>query len=173
MPMSKRADTLRIDYCTEDPRWKLKALKPKTYKAVQATLQYTGYYNFFDKCSLTILLAGDAKLQELNKDFRKKNQPTNVLSFPAYSLKEGNFNPMLEGGNKTPYIGDVAVSYDCVYIESNEQVKEFMNHYLHLIIHSVLHLLGYDHIKLGQAKKMENLEIKILSHLGISNPYEV
>jgi probable rRNA maturation factor len=96
-----------------------------------------------------------------------------VLSFPGYSLHEGNFSPILESRDKFPYIGDVAVSYDCVYIESGGRAKDFMNHYLHLIIHSVLHLLGYDHIKPKQAKKMENIEIKVLSHLGISNPYEI
>ncbi len=141
MPTSKATDVLQIDYVTEDPRWKIKGLKPKTRKAVQATLQQLGYFQSLRQCSLTILLTGDNKLKELNKGFRNKNQPTNVLSFPGYSLQEGNFSPILESGEKFPYIGDVAVSYDCVYIESGGQAKDFMNHYLHLIIHSVLHLL--------------------------------
>ena len=173
MPTSKAPEVLRIEYIIEDPRWKIRGLKSKTRKAVQATLQQLGYFKSLGRCTLTILLACDDKLKELNKDFRKKNQPTNVLSFPGYSLSEGNFSPILESGDKFPYIGDIAVSYDCVYIESEGQAKDFMNHYLHLIIHSVLHLLGYDHIKPKQAKKMESLEIVVLSQLGISNPYEI
>lgn len=173
MPMSKTIDVLNIDYLIEDPRWKLRALKPRTREAVQAVLQHLGYYKSLHKCALTVLLTGNDKLQQLNQDFRKQKQPTNVLSFPSYTLHKGNFTPILESKDKFPYIGDVAVSYDCVYIESKDQAKDFMNHYLHLIIHSVLHLLGYDHIKPTQAKEMENIEIKILAHLGINNPYEI
>ena len=106
-----------------------------------------------------MLLSSDAKLKELNRAFRNKNQPTNVLAFPAATNDEN-------------YVGDVAIALGVVEREAEEQRKAFSQHAIHLAVHGVLHLLGYDHESTADAKGMERLETKILSSLGIPDPYE-
>jgi probable rRNA maturation factor len=105
----------------------------------------------------TILLTDDVKLKSLNCNFRGKDKPTNVLSFPA------------EGADA--YLGDVAVAYGVTSREAKEAGKPFAAHATHLVIHGVLHLLGYDHENAREARVMEPLEIAILAELGIADPY--
>jgi len=107
---------------------------------------------------LTVLLAGDDRLRELNLRFRGKDYPTNVLSFPA-----------LETGSD--YLGDVALALGVAAHEAQTAGKQLADHALHLTVHGVLHLLGYDHRKPGEARTMERLEIAILHELGVANPY--
>jgi len=107
---------------------------------------------------LTILLAGDERLRELNLRFRRKNHPTNVLSFPASVNDDG-------------YLGDVALALGVAAREARTAGRQFADHVLHLTVHGVLHLLGYDHDKPREAQTMERLEIAILHELGIANPY--
>jgi len=106
--------------------------------------------------ALTILLSNDKKLHALNVTFRGKDKPTNVLSFPV---------------QQDEYLGDVAVAYGVTSREAREQKKPFADHATHLVVHGVLHLLGYDHETARAAKVMEPLETRILSELGIADPY--
>lgn len=105
---------------------------------------------------VSLLLCGDNEIKILNKQFRKKDKPTNTLSFP---------------GDGEEYLGDIAISYETTDNEAVEQGKLFKNHFTHLYIHSLLHLLGYDHVSESEAKIMEDIEIKILKKLKINNPY--
>lgn len=109
--------------------------------------------------AVSLLLAGDARLQELNRDWRGKDKPTNVLSFPAPDL------PM-------SHLGDVAMSFDTCAREAKEQGKELRAHVFHLFVHGVLHLLGYDHETGPQADEMEGLESRILLGLGQADPWD-
>lgn len=106
--------------------------------------------------ALTVLLSSDSKLHILNTTFRGKDKPTNVLSFP---------------GRDADYLGDVAVAYGVTAKEAREQKKPFADHATHLVVHGVLHLLGYDHETTRAAKIMEPLEARILEELGIGDPY--
>lgn len=106
---------------------------------------------------LSIVLADDKTLQELNKTYRQKDKPTNVLSFP--SEEEGE-------------LGDIILAYETIMKESAENDVSLLHHTLHLIIHGFLHLLGYDHQEETEAEHMEQMEILILKHLNVSNPYE-
>ena len=119
---------------------------------------------------ISLLLANNSRLQQLNLDFRQSDKPTNVLSFPycpvdITSLKE------LFSCNKAAYLGDIAISYETIAEEAAEQDKSFKNHFTHMVAHGLLHLLGYDHIKEQDRAVMESIEIEILSNLNISNPY--
>ena len=107
------------------------------------------------KGGFTILLAGDRKLRALNGDFRGKDKPTNVLSFPAADA----------------YAGDIAIAYGVTRREAKDAGKDFADHASHLVVHGVLHLAGYDHERPKDAKLMEPLEVKILKRLGIADPY--
>lgn len=107
--------------------------------------------------NLTLLLTTDARLKELNHLFCGKGAPTNVLSFP--SSPEPN------------YLGDVAIAYGVTSREAKASGKKFADHAVHLTIHGVLHLLGYDHENARDAAVMEPLETRILASLGIADPY--
>lgn len=120
---------------------------------------------------ITILFTTDEELQQLNKQFCQKDYPTNVLSFPTYSREELQFSSFQRDFLELT-LGDMALAYGVVERESVEQGKSFEDHMTHLIIHGVLHLLGYDHMVEEEREKMESLEIKILHTLVISNPYE-
>ena len=109
---------------------------------------------------ISISFSGDTKVMELNNYFRKKKSTTNVLSFPSnYKL------------NNTLFLGDIIFSNETILNEAKRNKISVQNHLIHLFIHAVLHLLGYDHETEKEAKKMENLEIQILSNLQIDNPY--
>ena len=114
---------------------------------------------------LSFVLGDDALLQQLNRDFRGKNKPTNVLSFPALCPgDEGLGSPVLP-------LGDVAIAYETMASEAREQGKTLSAHLSHLVVHGVLHLLGYDHISKAQANDMETLETAVLARFGLSDPY--
>ena len=115
-----------------------------------------------DRGELTIRLVESPESQALNRQFRNVDKSTNVLSFPA--------DWTLEGGD--PYFGDIAICTDVVHRESGEQGKSFQAHLAHMVIHGVLHLLGYDHEQDGDAEIMEAREVEALSRLGFNHPYE-
>jgi len=125
---------------------------------------------------VSILLTHDRQIQDLNKNYRHKNKPTNVLSFPLLDSKKinnGNFKKLNLGDYSEEYLalGDIVIAYQTVLRESLEQNKSFEDHLTHLIVHSLLHLIGYDHIQAKPAKIMEDLEVKILTDMQIKNPY--
>lgn len=110
---------------------------------------------------ITIRIVGVREITKLNKQYRKKNKPTNILSFNFYS-------PL---NIKTNLLGDLVICAPIVKLEAKAQHKTIVSHFAHLTVHGVLHLLGYDHETLQEANKMEKLEIKILKKLKIENPY--
>lgn len=116
-----------------------------------------------------LLLTTDLKIQRLNKDFRDQNKSTNVLSFPADA---DDFSDLFTKDQLPPYLGDIAMAYETLKREADTQNKTMKAHFIHLLIHSILHLLGYDHLDDKQANEMENLEIKLLSMINIENPYQ-
>ena len=113
------------------------------------------------KNSVSLSFAGDKKIIELNTFYRKINLPTNVLSFPCPINRD-----------KRIFLGDIIFSAETIFKEAKNDKKSFNDHLIHLFIHGVLHLLGYDHQTEEKAQIMENLEINILETLKISNPYE-
>ncbi len=110
---------------------------------------------------LTVRLVGLEESRELNARYRQKNSATNVLSFPA-DVPEGIDLPLL---------GDVVICAPLVVQEAGEQGKPTLDHWAHLTLHGILHLLGYDHQSDAEAREMEALEIRLLESLGIGNPY--
>jgi probable rRNA maturation factor len=111
---------------------------------------------------LTIRLVNLDESQQLNKQYRHKDKPTNVLSFPFE----------VPTGIELNLLGDLVICAQVVEQEAKAQNKASFDHWTHMIIHGCLHLLGYDHINDTDANEMEALEVKILARLSISNPYE-
>ncbi|MBT5286619.1 MAG: rRNA maturation RNase YbeY [Candidatus Thioglobus sp.] len=114
------------------------------------------------KSELLIRIVGKVEIQNLNKTYRDKDQPTNVLSFPSDLPIE--IDEMI--------LGDIVICTSVVANEAKLQNKTFEHHLIHMAIHGTLHLLGYDHVEPMDAQKMESLEIKILEKMQINNPYE-
>lgn len=110
---------------------------------------------------VSLLLGDDAALAALNRQFRGKDGPTNVLSFPP---AEGD-----AGG--AGFLGDIALAAETVAMEAEFQGKRFDDHAAHMIVHGFLHLLGYDHMEPAGAESMEGRERMILASLGIADPY--
>jgi probable rRNA maturation factor len=116
-------------------------------------------------CELSLVFADDATVKALNAEWRGKDKPTNVLSFPALPVKLGDRLP--------PLLGDVILAFETVARESLEEGKPTEHHISHLVLHGFLHLLGYDHETDEQADEMEALERRILASLAIPDPYAV
>lgn len=119
---------------------------------------------------LSVLLADDKQIKLLNTEFRSKNTPTNVLSFPEHENKLFKALDFIAPDNYL-YLGDIVFSFETIKNESHDENIEFMDHFIHLTIHSILHLLGHDHKEENDAKVMEDLEIKLLASLHIKSPY--
>jgi probable rRNA maturation factor len=116
---------------------------------------------------LSVLLADDAFVQSLNRKFRGKDKPTNVLSFPNASTPAGALY------DEPSSLGDIALAYETVKAEAKTQCKSFDDHLAHLVVHGVLHLLGYDHMDDKDAEKLEIRERELLRLFGIADPYTV
>ncbi len=112
-----------------------------------------------------LLLTSDVEVQKLNREFRGQDKPTNVLSFPNED------DALFTDDENLPYLGDIAMAYETLTSEAATQNKPISEHFVHLLLHSLLHLLGYTHINDNDADEMENLEIKLLALVGIKNPY--
>ena len=115
---------------------------------------------------LAVMLTDDAGIRTLNKNWRGQDKPTNVLSFPALPPPAGR-----EPDDAPRMLGDIAIAYETVRREADDEGKPFGHHLSHLAIHGFLHLVGYDHEKDDQAEDMETLEREILARIGIPDPY--
>ena len=153
-----------LGFVIEDERWQ--ELQTLSGRAFAATFEHLNLGSDFE---VAVLGCDDARIAVLNQDFRGKPQATNVLSWPTYDL-----SAEAEGGKPDAPdtdLGNIAIAFETCAREAEEQGKTFEDHTLHLLVHGLLHLLGYDHIRDGDAALMERLETEILGKLGISDPY--
>ena len=161
-----------VDTVIEDPRWG-DILPPLAEAAAQAVLADLN----LDPGRFAIVVMGcdDQRIAALNTEFRGKPQPTNVLSWPSQdrAAAQPGALPVLPDGQSdlAGELGDIAISFDTSAREAAGQEKPFHDHVTHLIVHSVLHLLGYDHADDADAALMEDAEIRVLAKLGLPNPY--
>jgi probable rRNA maturation factor len=140
-----------ITLLIEDSKWRShRGLQTRLKNAAEAAAKAAKL-----KGGFTILLADDKRLRALNRDFRGKDKPTNVLSF------------LSDGAHR----GDIAIAYGVTGKEAKAAGKSFADHAVHLAVHGVLHLAGYDHERPKDARVMEPLEVKILARLGVVDPY--
>ncbi len=124
----------------------------------------------FSTFYLALIFVDSEKSQALNHQYRQKNKPTNILSFP--SAIPIDFYKTLPHEEQQFTLGDLVVDLSVIKKESEEQHKKLDDHLAHILVHGLLHLFGFDHENVDDAMIMESLEIELLHHLGIINPYE-
>lgn len=124
------------------------------------------------KFELAIILSNDSTIRKLNREYRRQDKPTNVLSFPQMQMEGLRKKDLDIFPVRTAIpLGDVVLASGTVKREARTEKKDLENHAIHLVVHGVLHLLGYDHMKAKDAKIMEKLECDILKDLGYPDPY--
>ncbi len=162
---SSAEPVLSVVFAALDPCWaRVKDLEILATRSALCAYAHAARTQF-DAAELSVVFSNDTKMQDLNATYRGKAAPTNVLSFAAETSE-------ISVPGEAFLLGDVVLSFETIRRESDAQGKTFENHLCHLIIHGVLHLLGYDHESDACAQKMEALEITALAHLGVPNPYE-
>lgn len=150
---------MNLEITIEDKDWKtVPNLRKLTRAAIKAAL-------VDDDISISVLFTSDAEISDINKQWRGKAKPTNVLSFPVSAE-----TPVPKGEPRP--LGDIVMAYGAILREATEQKKPVANHVSHLIVHGLLHLLGYDHEIDAEAEIMEAREVEILKKLGIEDPYK-
>ena len=154
----RRAAAPDIDFDIQSPLWDaLPGAETAVREALAAAAELTP-----SSGEMSVVLADDAAVRALNRDWRKIDKPTNVLSFPADA-------PEIPG--VPPLLGDVIVAYETLAREAADEGKPVLHHLAHLAVHGYLHLLGYDHETDSEADAMEGLERQILARLHIADPY--
>ncbi len=166
---------MTVDCIIEDQRWEVLGVDALGLRAAEAVLDRLGLDPGMYEISL--LACSDARIADLNADFRGKPQPTNVLSWPsdergAETAGEMPHPPEIDPHGPTE-LGDIAIAYDTCATEAQAADKPLADHTLHLLVHGTLHLLGFDHERDADATLMEGLEVEILGKLGVSDPYSV
>jgi probable rRNA maturation factor len=158
---------IHIHLSLEDARWRaVDAVATVARRAALAALKRQA--SGLRAAELSLVLAGDRRLRSLNRAWRGIDKPTNVLAFPADdAVSDG------AGGGPPRQLGDVILAYETVIQEAQAQGKPAAAHLSHLVVHGVLHLLGFDHQSAAEAVDMEAAEAAILAGLGLPDPYRV
>jgi probable rRNA maturation factor len=160
-PAPSEAVDLSVDVVVEADGWPPEAaLVVLVEESLAATLQRVA--GGLGPCEVAVAFADDARVRDLNRDFRGKDKPTNVLSFPAPAA------PGLPGPRP---LGDIVLARETVAAEAAADGKPLEHHIRHLVVHGFLHLLGYDHETDADADRMEGLETEVLAALGVADPH--
>lgn len=163
-----------VETLIEDERWENLGLEALADDAARATLRQLRLYP--DQFEISLLACDDARIAALNADFRGEPRPTNVLSWPETDRRPDTPGgtpdlPVTDQGGPPEGLGDIAIAYDTCQREAAGADRNLADHVTHLIVHSVLHLLGYDHITDQDAALMERIEGQTLAQMGLPDPY--
>ena len=154
--------TVTCDVLVDDPRWTERMdVEAVVNSAVEKVLQATNAKLRRD-AEASFSFSTDERVRQLNSTWRHKDAPTNVLSFPAAESASLETSPLL---------GDVIMAYETIDREAIEEGKLFVHHASHMIVHGFLHLIGFDHEDEEEARDMENVESRVLTELGVPDPW--
>jgi probable rRNA maturation factor len=149
-----------LDVSVEDGIWGCaEEAERLVIQAAEAVVSHLGQ----EQAEAAILLSSDARVRELNRVYRGADKPTNVLSFPSLA-------PSLAPGTAR-FLGDIIIAGETVAREAEQEGRPLAHHLQHLVVHGLLHLLGYDHERDDEAREMEQLEAEILGRIGVPDPY--
>jgi probable rRNA maturation factor len=147
-----------IDVLTESPLWEK---EPQAVPVVERAIAAAAQAIDAPLGEVVVMLADDETVRSLNRDWRKVDKPTNVLSFPAGKTP----------GIEPTMLGDIVIAYETLARECEQEDRVFLHHLAHLAVHGFLHLMGYDHQNDSDAEAMEQLETAILARLDMPDPY--
>lgn len=151
-----------LDCVSESPLWERHpGIEAVAERALAQAVQDCGV-TLLNGAEVSLLLIDDARMREMNREWREKDKPTNVLSFQSVPP---------ERLASAPFLGDIVLACETVEREASDEGKNFDDHAAHLVVHGFLHLLGHDHMDDREADVMEALETRILAALGIADPY--
>lgn len=153
---------IAVDVAVEAEAWGEEARWRPLIERVAAAVAARAELIVPEAAEWSVVLSDDARVRVLNRDWRGKDTPTNVLSFPGADADEEEPGPLL---------GDVVVAYETTAREALDEGKPFEDHFAHLLVHGLLHLFGFDHETDEEAEEMEALEVEILAGLGVADPY--
>lgn len=169
---------INIEFNIEEQEWLQydKNIEKNLSEFLIEIIKYTKLKDVLElaQIEISILLTNNNKIRELNKNYRQKDGATNILSFPLHDIDLRKNLDILEhllGENLI--LGDLVLSLEYLQKEAMDQGKKIEYHLKHLLLHGLLHLIGYDHMLQEEREEMESLEIEILSKLGIENPYYI
>ncbi len=160
--MNPRPPSISVDVQRASVAWRAVPRAAAIARQAARRAAAMGGVALIEGAEVAVSLADDARVREANRAFRGKDAPTNVLSFPAAP-------PDRIGSS--PFLGDVILAYETVAREAETEGKAIGDHLAHLVVHGVLHLIGYDHMTDDEAERMEHLETAILASLAIADPY--
>ena len=161
--MSSATPQIDIDVLVEAGSWPSKAKLRSLVEAAVASAIEDVEFAGGSGSELSVVFSDDAHIRQLNAEWRAKDAPTNVLSFPAF--------PFSPGAPLPPMLGDIVLAFETVEREAALEGKPLVHHISHLVIHGVLHLLGHDHENDEEAEMMEGMERAALARLAIPDPY--
>ena len=167
-----------INIIFKDKRWVKIPLEEIGKGALKLIIdKFLGQDNNFE---VSILASDDAEIRELNKNFRGNDSSTNIISWPEHETQSNQLgqipdlvDKLKSGFEGLTFLGNIAISFDRCSIEAEGKNIQFEDHVLHLLLHGCLHLIGFDHQNELDANLMEDIEIRLLSVVGIKNPYEL
>lgn len=162
------AGALDLDLLIPESAWRLAVPDVEERCRRAATAAFSGVWRDPRPAEASLLLTDDSQIRALNRDYRGRDEPTNVLAFAA--LEGGHLltGPDIEG---PVVLGDVVVARETALAEAARDAKSPADHLSHLVVHGILHLLGYDHQSEEDAVTMEALEVRVLATLGVADPY--
>ena len=160
-----------IEIIIDHQAWENEGLDPVALQVFNNVMRYFGYDP--ERFEVSVLACDDSRISSLNQQFRSKKTATNVLSWPTVErapAKAGEvpcaLDPQCDG-----FLGDIALAYETCCAEAQSKAKPFSDHITHLLIHGLLHLMGFDHEDDADATVMERIETEILGKMGINAPY--
>jgi probable rRNA maturation factor len=166
-PAGSRKSAPLVEVIIASPRWRKRsnaaALVRKAIRTAASVEHAVKRSASTQHAGLAIVLTNDSTIRKLNDRWRKRDAPTNVLSFPSKALRAGRGVPR--------QLGDIVIAYETTAREAKAEGKRFEHHLVHLAVHGFLHLVGYDHDSDRDANKMERLEVAILARLNVPDPY--